>query len=277
MIALRETLWKLRNKMPKISRRLFAAIVALLAASSAGAAGAAELKVLCSGAMRAVLQQLAPVFEKSSSHKLVIEYATAGKVEEKVAADEGIDVAILTKPRAEKLVRAAKLVGGTTTVLARVPIGLAVKNGAPHPDISSVEAFKRTLLDARSIAYVDPASGGTSGIFLAQALEKLGIAAELKSKIRLVSPAAGQSSPRVGEVVQRGQAEIGIQPISELMEVPGIDIVGPLPADLQSPDLVYMAGSPAAAEQPAPAKALIDFLAAPAAAPVYKVNGMEPG
>ena len=155
--------------------------------------------------MRAVLQQLAPAFEKSSGHNLVIEYATAGKVEEKVVADEAIDVAILTKPRAEKLVRSAKLVGGTATVLARVPIGLAVKKGAPHPDISSVEAFKRTLLNAKSIAYVDPASGGTSGIYLAQALEKLGIATELKSKIRLVSPPAGQSSPRVGEVVQRGR------------------------------------------------------------------------
>jgi molybdate transport system substrate-binding protein len=261
--------------MPKISRRVLAATVALLAGSSAGAAGAAEIKVLCSGAMRAVLERLAPAFEKSSNHNLMIEYATAGKVEEKVAADEAIDVAILTKPRAEKLVRVAKLVGGTTTVLARVPIGLAVKKGAPQPDISSVDAFKRTLLDARSIAYVDPASGGTSGIFLAQALEKLGIAAELKSKVRLVSPAAGQSSPRVGEFVQRGEAEMGIQPISELMEVPGIDI-GPLPANLQSPDLVYMAGSPAASEQPLPAKALIDFLAAPPAAPVYKANGMEP-
>jgi len=139
---------------------------------------------------------------------------------------------------------------------------------APHPDISSVEAFKRTLLIAKSIAYVDPASGGTSGIFLAHALEKLGIAAEIKSKVRLVSPSAGQSSPRVGEVVQRGEAEIGIQPISELMEVAGIDVVGPRPADLQSPDLVYMAGSPATSEQPLAAKALIDFLAAPSAAPV---------
>ena len=98
--------------------------------------------------------------------------------------------------RVEKLVRVAKLVGGTTTVLARVPIGLTVKKGAPHPDISSVDAFKRTLLDTRSIAYVDPASGGTSGIFLAQALEKLGIAAELKSKIRLVSPAAPRRDVR---------------------------------------------------------------------------------
>jgi molybdate transport system substrate-binding protein len=263
--------------VPKTGIRLLAAILVLLAGLPAGAARAAEIKVLCSGAMRAVLEQLAPAFEKSSGHKLTIEYATAGKVEETVAADEAIDVAILTKPRVDKLVRAAKLVGGTTTVLARVPIGLAVKTGAPHPDISSVEAFKRALLNAKSIAYIDPASGATSGIHLAHALEKLGITAELKSKIRLVSPPAGQSSPRVGEVVQRGEAEIGMQPISELMEVDGIDIVGPLPAELQSPDLIYIAGSPAASEQPLPAKALIDFLAAPAAALVYKTKGMEPG
>ncbi|MBV9686583.1 MAG: substrate-binding domain-containing protein, partial [Alphaproteobacteria bacterium] len=198
--------------------QLLVAILALISGFSAEVAGA-EIKVLCSGAMRGVLQQLAPVFEKSSGNKLIIEYATAGKVEEKVAANDAIDVAVLTKPRAEKLVHAAKLVGGTTTGVARVPIGLAVKKGSPHPDISSVEAFKRTLLGAKSIAYVDPASGGTSGIYLAQALEKLGVAAELKSKIHLVSPLAGQGSPRVGEVVERGEAEIGIQPISELMEV----------------------------------------------------------
>jgi molybdate transport system substrate-binding protein len=263
--------------VPRIAIRLLAVIVALLAGISAGAAGAAEIRVLCSDAMRVVLLQLAPAFEKSSGHKLVIEYANAGKVEEKVAADEVIDVAILTKARVDKLVRVAKLVGGTATMLARVPIGLAVKKGATRPDISSVEAFKRTLLNAKSIAYVDPASGDTSGIHLAQALEKLGIAAELKPKIRLVSPPAGQSSARVGEVVQRGEAEIGMQPISELMEVDGIDVIGPLPADLQSPDLVFMAGSPAVSEQPLPAKALIDFLAAPAAAPVYKAKGMEPG
>jgi molybdate transport system substrate-binding protein len=147
----------------------------------------------------------------------------------------------------------------------------------PHPDISSVEAFKQTLLNAKSIAYVDPASGATSGIYLAQALEKLGIAAELKSKVPLVLPPAGQSSPRVGEVIQRGEAEIGIQPISELLEVDGIDVVGPLPADLQIPDLVYVAGSPTVSEEPMSAKALIDFLAAPVAASVYKANGMQPG
>jgi molybdate transport system substrate-binding protein len=263
--------------MPKIARRLTAAAVAVLVGFFARTCDAAEIKVLCAGAMRAVLQQLAPAFEKATGDTLAIEYATAGKVAEEVAAGTAIDVAILTKPRAEKLVHAGYLGGGTAKVLARVPIGLAVKKGAPHPDIGSVEAFKRTLLNARSIAYVDPASGGTSGIFLAQALEKLGIAADLKSKIRLVSSSAGQSSPRVGEVVQRGVAEIGIQPVSELIEVPGIDIVGPLPAALQSPDLVYMAGSPTPSVRPQAAKALIDFLAAPSAAPVFKASGMEPG
>src|SRR5262249_30994801 len=135
-------------QMPNIMPRILAAVLALVAGVSAEVAAAAEVNVLCAGAMRGVLQQLAPDFEKSSGHHRVIEYVTAGKVEEKVAADEAIDVPILTKPRAEKLVRSAKLVGGTATVLARVPIGLAVRTGAPRPDISSVEAFKRTLLEA---------------------------------------------------------------------------------------------------------------------------------
>lgn len=262
--------------MPKSALKLLTFGLAMLGGFAVGAAEAAEINVLSAGAMRAVLQQLAPDFEKSSGHKLVIEYATAGKVEEQVAADGPIDVAILSKPRADKLVRTAKLLGGTATELARVPIGLAVKKGAPRPDIRSVDAVKQALRNAKSVAYVDPASGGTSGIFLAQAFDKLGIAAELKPKLHLVSASAGQSSPRVGEAVARGEAEIGMQPISELMEVDGIDIVGPLPAELQSPDLVYVAASPAFSEQPLPAKALIDFLAAPAAAPVYKAKGMVP-
>jgi len=257
--------------------RLLAVVLATLAGLAGGATDAAELKVLSAGSMRAVLQELGPAFEKSSGHKLSIEYATAGKIEEKVAADDTIDVAILSKPRADKLVRVAKLVGGTATTLASVPIGLAVKKGAPKPDISSVDAFKKALLNAKSVAYLDPASGATSGIHLAQALEKLGIAAELKPKLRLVSATAGQDSPRVADAVLRGEAEIGMQAISELMEVQGIDIVGPLPAELQSPDLVYVAGSPAVCEQPLPAKALIDFLAGPSAKAVYKAKGMEPG
>ena len=214
--------------------RLLAGILALVAGILAAEASAAELKVLSAGAMRAALQELAPAFETASGHKLKIEFATAGVIEQKVAADDEIDVAILTKPRLDKLVNGAKIVGGTTKTLARAQIGLAVKKGAAKPDISSVEAVKKALLNAKSVAYADPASGATSGAYLAQAFEKLGIAAELKPKTRLVpgSPAQG---PRVGEAVARGEAEIGIQPISELMEVEGIDVVGPLPGRVAEP------------------------------------------
>jgi molybdate transport system substrate-binding protein len=260
--------------MPKNAIRLFAAAAMLLAGLAAGAAGAAEVKVVSAGAMRAALEELAPAFEKASGHKLKIEYATAGKVEEKIAADEEIDVAILTKPRADKLVGKAKLVGGTSTTLARVPIALAVKKGGAKPDIGSVEGFKKALLGAKSIAYNDPASGATSGIHMAQVLDKLGMAAELKPKIHLGAQTAGKG---VGDLVAHGDAEIGIFPASELMGVGGIDIIGPLPAELQSPDLVFLAASPMISKQPVAAKALIDFLAGPAAKAVYKAKGMEPG
>ena len=255
---------------------LLAGTLALVTGILTAEASAAELRVLSAGAMRAVLQELAPAFETASGHKLKIEYATAGVVEQKVAADDEIDVAILTKPRIDKLVREAKIVGGTMKTLASAQIGVAVKKGAAKPDITSVAVFKRALLNAKSVAYADPATGATSGAYLAQAIEKMGISAELKPKTRLV-PAGTTQGPRVGEAVARGEAEIGIQPISELLEVEGIDVVGPLPAELQSPDLVYVAGAPYVSEQPIAAKALIDFLGGPKTAPVYKAKGLQPG
>ena len=240
-------------------------------------AGAAELNVISAGAMRAPLQQLAPEFEKTSGHKLKIEYGTAGDVEKKAVADDAeYDVVIVTKPRMDKMVQQAKVAGGTIAVLFRAPIGLAVKEGAAKPDISSDEKFKQALLNAKSIAYTDPASGGTSGIHIAKVLEKLGIADQVKAKTKLVSATPEQGSPRVGEAVARGDAELGIQPISELNEVKGITVVGPLPDDLQSPDLVYVAGSPMLSEQPVAAKALIDFLNGQKANEVYKSKGVQP-
>ena len=237
-------------------------------------AGAAELKVVSPGAMRAVLQELGPAFEKASGHKLVIDYATSAKIEEKVAGDEEIDVAIVNKPRADKLVAKAKLVGGSTATLAKLPIGLAVRQSAAKPSISSVEELKKALLAAKSIAYTDPASGATSGIHMAQIIEKFGLTAELKPKTKLGSLDPGKG---VGDLVANGEAEIGILPVSELMQIAGIDIVGPLPAELQSPDLVFQAAVPMISEQPLPAKALIDFLADKKNASVYKAKGMESG
>src|SRR5437660_2641853 len=162
--------------------QLAAGALALVGGLLAAEASAAELKVLSAGAMRVALQELAPAFETASGHKLKIDYATAGVVEQKVAAGDEIDVAILTKPRVDKLVREAKIVGGTATTLARAQIGLAVKKGAAKLDISSVEALKKALLNAKSVAYADPASGAASGQAATQAFEKLGVAAALKPK-----------------------------------------------------------------------------------------------
>ena len=141
--------------------------------------------------------------------------------------------------------------------------------------IRALRLLAGTFVIATSVFVVE-ASGATSGQHLAKAFEKLGISAELKPKTRLVAASATQG-PLVGETVARGEAELGIQPITELMEVQGIDVVGPLPAELQSPDLVYVAGAPYLSEQPVAAKALIDFLADPKAAAVYKAKGLQPG
>ena len=253
------------------------AILALLAGLSTATAGAAELTVTSAVGFRPALQELAQAFEKSSGHKLKIEYATAGKVDEKVRGEDTIDVAIVTKSLFDKLVRDAKMVGGTTTQLARQQNGLAVKKGAAKPDISSLDAFKKTLAGAKSIALADPAEGGAASIFVAQQFEKLGITGEIKPKLKLLKAAAGQAIPPVADAVQRGEAEIGILPLSLAMQVQGIDVVGPLPAEFQSPDLAFVAGTPWTCERPIEAKALIDFLAGPAAKAVYKAKGMEPG
>jgi len=256
--------------------RLLCAAFILLAGGLIAPADAVELKVLSAGAIRAALQELIPEYEKATGNKVTVEYATAGVVEQKVATDDSIDVAILSKPRLDKLVHQAKIVAGTVAPLAKAQIGLAVRKGAPHPDISSVEAFKQALLKAKSIAYLDPSTGGTSGIHLAQVIEKLGIAGDLKAKIKLITATPGQQSPRVGENIAAGEAEIGIQIMSELMEVPGLDVVGPLPAELQSQELNYVAGAPAFADHPAAPKNLIFFPPHQNAAATYRAKGLEP-
>ena len=148
---------------------------------------------------------------------------------------------------------------------------MAVRKGAPKPDISSPEAFKRTLLAAKSITYPDPASGGASGIHFAKVLDRLGIANEMKSKT--VFP---NKPPRIGDLVANGEAEIGVQPIQELMSVAGIEIVGPLPGDLQD-TVVFAAAIMAGAKDTEASKALVNFLRTPEAAKVIKAKGMEPG
>jgi len=261
-------------------RRIFERLIAIgiVALFSTHAAGAAELKVLSGSAMRAALQELARKFEATPVHKAVIEYGTVGQVEEKVVADDPVDVAIITRPLFDKLVGTGKLIGGIGGPLARVPIGLAVRASAPKPDIRTVAAWQKTLLAANVVTYGDPLMGDAAGIHLAHVLETLGLAEVLRPKTRLISPSAGQSGVQyLTGLFERGETEIAMAPISVLSETQGTDIVGLLPAELQSPDLFYWAGVASTRRHAAEAKALIGFLTGPPAKAVYRAKGMEPG
>jgi molybdate transport system substrate-binding protein len=234
----------------------------------AATAPAADIKVLTAGAMRAVVMEMLPAFESRTGHKVAIDNATAGTLAKRIADGEAFDVAIITPKIMEELEQKGRLAPGTRTNLAKVGIGVAVKVGAPLPDIATVDAFKRTLLDAKSVAYIDPKSGGSSGIYLDGLLERLGIADQVRPKAVL------KQGGYVADLVASGQAEIAVHQISEIVPVKGATLVGPLPPEIQS-TTTYTAGISATARDAAAAKALVDHLAGPAAAPVLKTKGME--
>lgn len=237
---------------------------------------AADITVLSAGAMRSVLQELVTPFEGGTGNHVAFTFGTAGDVERRLEAGEVFDVAVATKPRLQKLEATGTIVPGSVVVAGRSPLALAVHAGATKPDISSVDAFKQAMLAAKSIAYTDPASGGTSGIHMAQVMRDLGIADDIKAKTKLISGKPG-SPPAVGEAIAKGEAEVGLQPISELTNVPGIDIVGPIPEPLQTPDLTYAAGLPAKGGNREASTALIKLLVSPAGEAVVKSKGLVPG
>jgi len=225
----------------------------------AGSATSAEIKVLTAGAMKSVVLALQPGFEAASGHRLVVDNDTAGGLTKRIEAGEAFDTAIITPNAIDALTEKGKVVAGSRVAVAKVGVGVAVKEGAPKPDLSSVDAFKRTLLSAATIAYIDPASGGSSGIYVAGLLKKLGIADEIKPKERL------QAGGYVAEKVAKGEAEIAIHQISEILPVKGATLAGPLPEAIQN-YTVYAAGLSATASDPKAAQAWIDYLNAAAAA-----------
>ncbi len=176
---------------------------------------------------------------------------------------------MLTPKAVDDLAKEGKFVAGSRANLARVAVGVVVKDGTPKPDIGSVAAFKQALLAAKSVAYIDPAAGGSSGIYIAGLLDKLGIATEVKPKAKLIPGGV------VAEHVAKGEAELGIHQISEILPVKGVTLVGPLPAEIQN-YTVYAAGLGAQAKDGDAAKALLKTLTSPAAAEVLKSKGMEP-
>jgi molybdate transport system substrate-binding protein len=240
-------------------------IAAALAAVLVPAAGAAEIKVIASNAVREPYRELVPVFEKATGHRVTIDWGGTVDIVKRVGAGEVADIVIIPAARIDDFVKQGLLVGRID--LARSGVGVAVRAGAPRSDISSAAALRNTLLAAKSIVL----SSGPSSVYLPTLFQKMGIADELKPKIIQIGPGLP-----VGEAVARGEGEIGFTQISELMSVKGIDYVGPLPADVQF-ITVFSAGLHAAAPAPDAARALIKFLTAPDAAPVLKRHGMEPG
>jgi molybdate transport system substrate-binding protein len=241
----------------------------LMAAGAPRAAAGADIKVLTAGAFKQVLLALVPDFERATGHKVTVQNDTVGALTKRIEGGEAFDLAVLTPKAVDDLAQAGKFVGGSRANLARVGVGVVVKDGAPKPDIGSVAAFKQALLAAKSVAYIDPAAGGSSGIYVAGLLDKLGIAAEVKPKAKLIPGGA------VAEHVAKGEAELGIHQISEILPVKGVMLVGPLPAEIQN-YTVYAAGLGAQAKESDAAKALLKTLTGPAAAEVLKSKGMEP-
>jgi molybdate transport system substrate-binding protein len=244
------------------------AMVLMAAGAPRGAAGA-EIKVLTAGAFKQVLLALVPDFERTSGHKVTVENDTVGALTKRIAGGEAFDLAVLTPKAVDDLAKEGKFAAGSRANLARVGVGVVVKDGTSKPDISSVAAFKQALLAAKSVAYIDPAAGGSSGIYVAGLLDKLGVAAEVKPKAKLIPGGA------VAEHVAKGEAEVGIHQISEILPVKGVTLVGPLPAEIQN-YTVYAAGVGAHAKESDAAKALLKTLTSPAPAEVLKSKGMEP-
>jgi len=233
-------------------------------------AEAAELKVFSAIGMQSVMEDLGPKFERASGHKLAITFGSAGAVVKRVQGGETADVVVITRQGIESLVKDGKAAAGDVTDIARSGMGVVVRKGAPKPDISSPEALKRTLLAAKTITYGNPAQGGASGIHFAKVLERLGIADEMKAKT--VFPAKPGTDPLL---VANGEAEIGVNQLQELIRFAGIEIVGPLPGDLQN-ILVFSAAIMAGAKAAAAANALVNLLRTPEAAATLKAKGMEP-
>ncbi len=235
------------------------------------AAHADEVKVMISGGFAAAYRELGPQFEHESGDTLATAWGpsmgtTQNAIPVRLARGEPADVLIMVGYALDDLVKAGKVVPGSKVDFARSPIGIAVRDGAPKPDIHSDDALRRALLDAKSIAYSDSASGVYIGNEL---FKKLGIEDQVKGKSRMIP------AEPVGNVVARGEAEIGFQQVSELLPVKGVTVVGKLPDDVQQYTM-YSAGVAAGSKDPAGAAALIRFLASPEAASVIRKTGLEP-
>ena len=230
-------------------------------------AGAAEIKVLSTQATEEAYRELVPQFEKASGHKVTTVFTGTLGVMKRLSDGEAYDLLIMSRQSIDELAQSGKVVSGSRTDIAKSGVGVAVGKGKPKPDISSVDALKKTLLAAKSVGY----STGPSGVYVVSMFQKMGIADEIKGKLKQTP-----TGVFVGSIIASGEAELGFQQVSELTFFPGIDYVGPLPAELQL-ITVFSAGLQAGGKQADAAKSLVSFITAPAAAAVFKKHALDPG
>ena len=245
-----------------------ACLGAVVGVMSAGAGQAADVTVLCSNGLRAVMQEMAPEFERATGHKLLVRYGLAAAFKQQIDAGEAFDVVVLTPPLIDDAIKRGLVVADTRSVIGRAGIGVAIRAGASRPDIGSTEAFKSALLAAKSVGF---AKEGASGAYFAGLIGRLGIADAMSQKLKPMP-----TGVEVGEAVAHGDVELAVLPISEILPIRGAELLAPFPADVQS-YVVMTAGVGAASKERAAAAELIRFLKSPAALPVIAKKGMEPG
>jgi molybdate transport system substrate-binding protein len=243
--------------------------LALFGITAGCTAKAAEIKLLYPVALYPAMVALIPDFENSSGHKVISAYGSAGAVAGRVQKGEAADIAISAAPLIEQLQAQGKVVAGPRVIIAKVGVGVFVRKGGTKPDLASVDGFKRSLLAAKSITYVDPAGGGASGIYMASLLERLGIAVEMKPKTKLYPAGKGLYGG-----VAAGEADIGFNQISEILTQPIVEFAGPLPSEIQN-YTQFAPGILTGSNQADAARALVTFLTSPAAQPVLKAKGFE--
>jgi molybdate transport system substrate-binding protein len=253
----------------RCSRPIFLALfLALLAAFAATDIAAAEIKIMTPRSMWTILKEIGPEFERTSGYKLKVDTDIAATLADRIIGGESFDIFVGPPVQIERLIKNNKVIAGTRTPIAHSGIGVEVRAGAAKPDISTVDAFQRALLNAKSIGYLK--QEGTSGAYLHGLFERLGISEAIKSKV--IRP----ETDVVSELVAKGEIELGMVVITQIMTTPGVELVGPIPEKLQS--YVRWSGAVSAnSAAPEVARDLIRFLAGPTALPVLKAQGMQPG
>lgn len=257
-----------------MKRYVFIAIVTAATLLAIIQTRAAEIKLLGAVGVRQIMLDLGPKFERATGHKLVSAFDSTGLIVRRLVAGEEFDVVMINRTGIDSLAKSGKVIAESTTDVARSVAAAAVRNGAPKPDVSTVESFKRALLEAKSIARPSPAVGGSSGDHIVKVLARLGIADEVNAK-SLINEHPEDISAAPGYMVANGRADLALHQLQELMAVPGIEIVGPFPGELQG-QFMFSVALTTGTKQEGIGRKLIEFLHTPEAMTVIRAKGMEP-